>query len=126
MHHIITDGTSMGIFLRDIVYLYNGMKLPELKVQYRDFSVWQNKQDHSNIIKKQEEYWISVFPNNEDIPVLDIPTDFPRPPVQIFAGDHIQFQLTSHLTEEVRKIVSHTGATLYMVFLSIYNILLSK
>jgi len=126
MHHIITDGTSIGIFLRDFNHLYNRVKLPELRIQYKDFAAWQNTFLQLNFIKEQEKYWLDVYAEKDNIPVLDIPTDFPRPPVQMFEGKTIQFELDSELSRGIRNIISESGATLFMVFLAIYTILLTK
>ncbi|MCU0287603.1 MAG: condensation domain-containing protein, partial [Acidobacteria bacterium] len=126
LHHIITDGTSMGILIRDFIRLYKRLKLQTLPIQYRDFAIWQNHQFQLQFIKKQEEYWLGVFPNKETIPVLEMPTDFPRPPVQIFDGNYLDFKLSRELTILLRKVMAGSGATLYMVLLAIYNILLSK
>jgi amino acid adenylation domain-containing protein len=126
IHHIITDGTSMSIFLRDYIYLYNGAVLPGLKIQYKDFALWQNRLLTGDVQKKQEEYWLSIFPDKEKIPVLDMPGDFPRPAVQVLEGNYIDFEFSKDLTHQVRELVSGSGATLYMVLLAIYNILLAK
>lgn len=124
MHHIITDGTSIEILVKELDRLYKGEILPELKVQYKDFTAWQKKQIDSEIIKKQEEYWLNAFSN--EIPLLDLPSDYPRPPVKSYEGDALSFSLGKRLTEQVKKLAFETNSTLYMVLLSVLNILLSK
>ncbi len=124
MHHIITDGVSMGIFIQEFMTLYEGEKLPPLKLQYKDYAKWQNRWLESGEIKKQKEYWMGVF--NDGIPVLNLPLDFTRPAVQSFAGHTIRFEIGKKETEALKEIARLEGATMYMVFLAIYNIFLSK
>jgi amino acid adenylation domain-containing protein len=124
MHHIISDGVSHQILEEEFIKLYNGETLPELPVQYKDYTQWQNStQQHRNIIK-QEEYWLNTL--SGELPVLDIPTDFERPTVQSYEGDSIDFRLNKNRMEKLNLMLNKTGVTLYMVLLSIYTILLSK
>ena len=124
MHHIISDGVSMGILTKEFAYLYDGKDLEKVKVQYKDFTAWQNDLLKSERMKAQEEYWLQNFSN--EIPVLNMPTDFTRPSVQSFEGDNISFKLDKNLTTSLNKISRETGSTVYMVLLSALNILLSK
>ena len=124
MHHIISDGTSLGIIIREFASLYNGQALPELKIQYKDFSEWQNSLFNSGEIKKQEKYWLDTF--SGEIPVLSMPTDYPRPGVQSFEGDSIAFEIDRELTDKIRALSSSMGITLYMTLLGVYNIMLAK
>ncbi|MCK4764999.1 MAG: non-ribosomal peptide synthase/polyketide synthase, partial [Candidatus Aminicenantes bacterium] len=124
MHHIISDGISNGLFVQDFMSLYNREELPPLKIQYRDFSHWQNKRKESEILQKQEDYWLEAFAGG--IPVLDLPTDFPRPVVQSFAGKSLAFEISREETEKLKALALATGSTLYMVLLSLYNVFLSK
>ncbi|MCP4148521.1 MAG: AMP-binding protein [bacterium] len=124
IHHIITDGTSWGILMRDFISLYDGRKLPELRVQYKDFTVWQNKLLASDVMKKQESYWLDVF--SGEIPELDIPTDFPKPEVQVFEGNILFFEMDRSLTRKVTDIIRSSNVTLYMFLLAVYNVLLHK
>ncbi|NIM10482.1 MAG: amino acid adenylation domain-containing protein [Candidatus Aminicenantes bacterium] len=128
MHHIITDGTSLGIFLRELLFLYSDKQLPELRLQYKDFSEWQNSiqqdEDQDNSIKRQEQYWLGRFEG--DIPQLALPTDFSRPPVQEFEGNVIISTIDKQLAVEVSQLASGTETTVYMVLLAVFNILLSK
>ncbi|NIM10484.1 MAG: amino acid adenylation domain-containing protein [Candidatus Aminicenantes bacterium] len=128
MHHIITDGTSLGIFVRELLAFYSGQQLPELRLRYKDFAEWQTgvqrSEDLDKSMKKQEQYWLKQFEG--DIPQLAMSTDFPRPPVQSFEGNTIVFEIDTHWTAEIRELVRETGTTIYMVLLAIFNILLSK
>ncbi|WP_432401626.1 amino acid adenylation domain-containing protein [Wukongibacter sp. M2B1] len=124
MHHIISDGVSTGIVIREFTELYEGRSLPELKIQYKDFSHWQNQLFTSDVIKNQENYWMSMFKG--EIPVLDMPLDFQRPPLQSFEGDTIEFRGGKELAQSLKQLTSQTGSTLYMVLLAAYNVLLYK
>jgi amino acid adenylation domain-containing protein len=124
MHHIISDGVSMGILIKELVGLYEGQELPGLPIQYKDFSAWQNEMLRSPVLKKQEAYWLKVFAG--EIPVLNMPSDYPRPIVRSFAGDRLNFSTGEELTEALNKLAMKTGTTLYMVLLAAYNVLLSK
>ena len=124
MHHIISDGVSMGILTDEFAKLYEGNELEELKIQYKDYSEWQNNFLKSEEMQKQKEYWINRF--SDEIPVLNMPVDFHRPSMQSFEGDSISFEIDGKLTESLRKIVKETGGTMYMVLLSGLNVLLSK
>jgi amino acid adenylation domain-containing protein len=124
MHHIITDGISMGIFIKDLMAFYAGKELPPLRLQYKDFSRWQHDQLTSGKLKKQQEYWLGLF--SGELPVLKMPWDYPRPPVQSFEGDSISFHFEAELSRKLNLLVRESGTTLYMVLLALYNILLSK
>jgi amino acid adenylation domain-containing protein len=124
MHHIVSDGTSMGILVQEFISLYEGKELPELSIQYKDYSVWQNKMYNDEIVKNQEEYWLDRF--SGDIPVLNMPLDYARPVIQSFEGDRINFKVGKELTEKLNSIAKDSGATLYMVLLAAFNTLLFK
>jgi amino acid adenylation domain-containing protein len=124
MHHIITDGVSMGIFSADFVAMYYEEPLPELKLQYKDFTQWQDRYLRSDAIKRQEEYWLERYSGK--IPALDFPTDYPRPQIQDFEGDYLEFAFTPELTEAVNELVTDYDVTVYMVMLAVYNILLAR
>ncbi len=124
MHHIISDGVSMGILWNELFQLYSNNKLPSLRIQYKDFSTWQNQLYKTEKIQKQENYWLSIF--NGEIPQLNMPTDYSRPLTQSFEGDSIGFKLDKETHKKLRKLLTETGTTLYMLLLSAYNILLSK
>jgi fengycin family lipopeptide synthetase D len=124
VHHIIWDGGSKVAMMRELGDLYQGRQLPGLQLQYRDFSSWQNRVLKTDIIKKQEEYWTGVYTG--DIPVLHLPTDYPRPQEQSFEGDSIEIHLDFQLCEKVDQLVRETGATHFMVLLSAFYILLSR
>ncbi len=124
MHHIISDGTSMGILINDFINLYIGNELPKMRIHYKDFAIWQKRLFSSETFKSQEEYWLNTFA--EEIPILNLPTDYPRPRVMDFTGDTVRFNFDSKLTSRLNQLALLNGTTLYMVLLAIYNLLLSK
>ncbi len=124
LHHIISDGISNLIFVTEFILLYKGERLPVPKVQYKDFSEWQNDQKISSNMRKQEEYWLKEFEG--EIPVLNLPLDYPRPVVQSSAGDEITFEINIEETKSLKDFALKKGTTLYMVLLAIFNVLFSK
>ncbi len=124
MHHIITDGTSMDLFIRESMALYTGEQLPPLKFRYKDYSQWQNNDSQEKALEEQEEYWLKQF--GGEIPVLNLPLDYTRPAVQSFEGVELSFELPGELTRSINRLALDSGVTLYMVLLAIYNVLLSK
>ncbi|MCK4761710.1 MAG: amino acid adenylation domain-containing protein, partial [Candidatus Aminicenantes bacterium] len=124
MHHIISDGISIGLFLKDFLALYNGESLAPLKLQYKDFSEWQNGRRSSDIIKAQEAYWLETLAG--EIPVLNLPTDFPRPTVQSFKGSRVSFELEAGETGVLKALALKENVTLYMVLFALFNIFLSR
>ncbi|MGD2092000.1 MAG: condensation domain-containing protein, partial [Candidatus Aminicenantes bacterium] len=122
MHHIVLDGTSMSVLIKEFMAVYAGEEQRPLKLQYKDFAVWQNKLLETGEIKKQEQYWLNRFKGN--IPSLDIPTTYPRSPVQDFAGDSITFSAGDEVAGYLKKLAQETGSTLFMVLLAAYNVLL--
>jgi len=124
MHHIVKDGTSQEIFVKEFMALYEGEALPLPRIQYKDYSLWQNSEKRKKEIKKQEEYWLKQF--ETEIPVINLPCDYPRPAAQSFEGNSFPFLLEKEKTVVLKKMAKEEDVTLYMVLLSIYNILLSK
>ncbi|UCH96765.1 MAG: AMP-binding protein, partial [Candidatus Aminicenantes bacterium] len=124
MHHIIGDGTSSGLLGDVFIRLYAGEKPQPLKIQYNDFSNWQNRLFASGEIKVQEEYWFKLYPG--EIPRLNLPTDYPRPTVFSFAGDSFRFTLGSEDVSRFKQLGFANGTTLYMNLLAVFNVLLYK
>lgn len=124
MHHIISDGLSMSILVKEFVTLYAGNDLPSLPIQYKDFAAWQNNIFTTEAIKKQEDYWLQTF--DGEIPVLNLPTDHSRPAMQSFDGSVLNFEVGGELSRRLNQFAQRTGTTLYMVLLAAYNLLLSK
>ncbi|MCP4157707.1 MAG: hypothetical protein GY757_58905, partial [bacterium] len=124
MHHIITDGTSQEVLIKEFLALYDGENLPPLELQYKDYAEWQNSRKQKELTKQQEEYWLNLF--SGELPVLSLPTDYPRPVIQSFEGNNLSFMLNEDETHRLKETTKENEATLYMALLSIFTILLSK
>ncbi|MCU0289077.1 MAG: amino acid adenylation domain-containing protein, partial [Acidobacteria bacterium] len=124
MHHIISDGISMNILIKDFMALYQEEDLAKLRVQYKDFSEWQNNEKQKDSIKQQERFWLKEFAG--EITVLELPTDYVRPAVQSFEGSRIPFEIDKNTTDVLKKLTAETDVTLYMLLLSAYSVFLSK
>jgi len=124
MHHIIADGVSSWILVREFMELYSGEKLLALKLQYKDYSQWQKKQVLEKSLSQQEAYWLKEFFG--EIPVLDLPTDYPRPLVQDFTGRSIFFEIGGEETNTLKSLANEQGVTLFMLLLSIYTVCISR
>uniref|UniRef100_UPI00046B0577 non-ribosomal peptide synthetase n=1 Tax=Caldalkalibacillus mannanilyticus TaxID=1418 RepID=UPI00046B0577 len=124
MHHIISDGVSIEILIHELVQLYHGKELSPLRIQYKDYAVWQQSEVQSEQMKQQEAYWLKSFAN--ELPVLELPTDYPRPAVQNFAGSLYEFVIDQDISKKIEKVANQSGATMYMVLLAAYKTLLYK
>ncbi|WP_372339124.1 amino acid adenylation domain-containing protein [Cohnella sp. WQ 127256] len=124
MHHIISDGVSMGIFVREFIALYEGKELPALRIQYKDFATWQQEAAYQDALLDDETYWLNRFAG--ELPVLDLPSDDRRPAVFSYEGDRIQFSANREMTEGLHQVAARTGSSMYMVLLAAYNVLLAK
>ncbi|WP_269433949.1 non-ribosomal peptide synthetase [Paenibacillus sp. JCM 10914] len=124
MHHIIADGISAEILLKEIVSLYEGTELPDVTLHYKDYAVWLKKQEESGHLTEQEQYWLKTFGGK--LPVLQLTTDFPRPPVQCFDGDYLLAYTDAVLLSNVKQIAIEHETTMFVVLLSIFNLLLHK
>jgi amino acid adenylation domain-containing protein len=124
MHHIISDGISHEILAKDFAALYLGETLSPLHLQYKDFARWQNSAEVTEMIKQQEDYWLKEFTG--EIPVLNIPIDYPRPVIQRFEGGLVRTEITPEHTVLLQQYAREEGVTLYMLVLAITNVLLSR
>ncbi|MET4566706.1 plipastatin non-ribosomal peptide synthetase PpsC [Bacillus subtilis] len=124
MHHIISDGVSVNILIREFSELYNNRKLPALRIQYKDYAVWQEGFKTGDAYKTQEAYWLKQLEG--ELPVLDLPADHARPPVRSFAGDKVSFTLEPEVASGLHKLARENGSTLYMVLLAAYTAFLSR
>jgi amino acid adenylation domain-containing protein len=124
MHHIISDGTSQDILVRDFTALYADRVLAPLRLQYKDYSEWQNSETQQAIMKSQEKYWLREF--SGELPVLNLPTDYPRPLIQSIAGRQLSFTINKEMVGMIKGLCRKTAATLYMVLLGVITVLLAK
>jgi len=118
MHHIITDGGSMPVFLKELNELYMGRSIGNTPVQYKQFAV--QKQDHT----ESEKYWLSVY--SDEVPVLEINTDYHRGQKQSFNGSAIYDAIDIKLHNKILAFCKAQNITPYVFYMSGFNILLSK
>ena len=123
MHHIISDGLSHDIFVREAASLYAGEELPLLRLQYKDFSEWQADGGVKTAVQQQA-YWLGVY--DGEIPVLHLATDYKRPPIRSSAGKTMAMTVGREKLLALRDLAAEEGVTLYTVLLSIFYILLAR
>ena len=124
MHHIISDGVSHQVLKEDFMAFYQGNELPSLRIQYKDFAQWQNSPKEVERLHQQMSYWLKELAG--EIPVLEIPLDYPRPMIQSFEGSSIDFQISEEETRGLNALALNCGGTLFMVLTTAVNILLAK
>jgi amino acid adenylation domain-containing protein len=125
MNHIITDGISSNILVKEFIMLYKGRALPSLRLQYKDYAEWQNSEEWKKALKAQEEFWLNLF--SKKVRPLDIPTDYPRKSfIHEFEGDAVHFELDETATKKLKEMILEKEVTLYIILLSVYYVLLSK
>jgi amino acid adenylation domain-containing protein len=130
MHHIVSDGWSMGVFARELSALYGAYReggespLPELAVQYADYAVWQREQLAGEVLDRQLAYWTERLSGAPEL--LELPTDHPRPPVQTYRGATVPVALSGELLERLQALGRSEGATLYMTLLAAFQVLLGR
>jgi amino acid adenylation domain-containing protein len=124
MHHIVSDGVSSAILVRDLVALYNKKELPELKLQYKDYAEWQQSEEKQQSLMKQRSFWMNEF---SELPEpLPLPTDIPRPSKKNYTGALLDFEIGPQETMKLHSAARRTGSTMFMILLAGYAILLSK
>ncbi|OFX87038.1 MAG: hypothetical protein A2X00_10660 [Bacteroidetes bacterium GWE2_32_14] len=109
---------------REFQSLYSGEELSPLRLQYKDYSEWQNSTEQQEKRKEQELYWLNQF--NGEIPILNLPIDYVRPVIQSYDGATVRFALSKNETDNIKEFAEKNGLTLYMSILSVFTILLSK
>ncbi len=130
MHHIISDGLSLGIFMRELLVIYEAIvknkavKLAPLPVQYADYAAWQRSRLQSKKLENELEFWKVYF---KDAPtMLELPTDFPRPAVRTFKGGQLRFQLSEALSRKIKNWAQEHDSTIFMFLLTALNGLLYR
>ncbi|HVR96999.1 MAG TPA: amino acid adenylation domain-containing protein, partial [Thermoanaerobaculia bacterium] len=124
MHHIVSDGWSIGIFLAELAASYEGLPLPELPIQYADFSSWQRRWLDGEALASQLAYWrrqLAAAPQS-----LDLPADRPRPAVQSFRGSSRPVALAAGLSAALAGLSRRAGATPFMTLLAAFQALLGR
>ncbi|HEY2740313.1 MAG TPA: condensation domain-containing protein, partial [Thermoanaerobaculia bacterium] len=136
MHHIASDGWSMGILVREVMALYVSLSeppenvsgqpssLPELPVQYADFAMWQRSWLQGEVLENEISFWrrqLAGLP-----PLLELPTDRPRPAIQSYRGAMCPTRLPAALTRQAEALARREGATLFMLLLAAFQALLAR
>ena len=129
MHHVVSDGWSVGVLIREFGMLYAAYRrgeespLGELPIQYGDFAQWQREWLQGEVLEEQLGYWRREL---EGLPVLELPTDHVRPSTPSRRGDRLQFVLARELTERLRKLSQQEGVTLFMTLLAAFDVVLGR
>jgi surfactin family lipopeptide synthetase A len=130
LHHIVSDGWSTSVLVGEFAVLYDAYcankpsPLPELAIQYADFAVWQREWLQAAALEAQLSYWRKQLGGN--LPVLQLPTDRPRPAVQTYRGSMHMFELPSEPSKAVKEFSRREGVTLFMTLLAAFQILLHR
>ncbi|BAZ22951.1 amino acid adenylation domain-containing protein [Kalymmatonema gypsitolerans NIES-4073] len=130
MHHIVSDGWSIGVFIQELSSFYQAFcaqqpsPLPELPIQYADFAVWQRQWLSGSVLETQLNYWLSQLHGAPEL--LQLPTDRPRPSVQTFRGATQSFTLNTDLTQKLQTLSRESGTTLFMTLYAAFATLLYR
>jgi hypothetical protein len=130
LHHIISDGWSMGVLVREIALLYTAYStgrpspLPDLPIQYADYTVWQRERLEGGGLEQQAAYWQQQL--GGELPVLKLPSDRPRPPVQSFRGGACSATLPAALVARLKELARAEDATLFILLLAAFQTLLYR
>ncbi len=130
LHHIVSDGWSMGVMVRELVEVYNAfaarrpVQRPPLAVQYADYASWQRERLASGEMQAQLAYWQAALEG--DFSVLELPADRPRPQVQSYRGGRVEVHLPAELTASLRRLAVEGNASLFHVFLASFALLLAR
>lgn len=119
-HHSINDGMSQTLLIHELNMLYQHKTLPLATHQYKDYSEWMNAKD----MTQDQAYWKALL--SDDLPILDLPTDFPRPRVKSAEGDMVHFPLSETMTSHIKAYIQRHDVTDFMFFMSSVIVLLSK
>ncbi|HEX8117737.1 MAG TPA: amino acid adenylation domain-containing protein, partial [Pyrinomonadaceae bacterium] len=128
LHHIVSDGWSMGVLVKEVAALYTAFAggeespLEELTIQYADFAVWQREWLSGEVLERQLSYWRKQLGGG--LPVLELPTDRPRPAVRSFGGATVSISLSETLTQALKRMSNREGSTLFMLLLAAWQTLL--
>jgi amino acid adenylation domain-containing protein len=130
LHHIVSDGWSLGILVREIAALYEAFAagrpspLPALPIQYADYAAWQRRYLDGEVLARQLVYWKKTLAGAPE--ALDLPTDRPRPPMQSFRGAQVRVSFPGTLARALSALARKEGATLYMTLLAAFQVLLAR
>lgn len=124
-HHIALDGVSLDIFIKDFCELYNGNILKNLKIDYKDFAIWENNFINSDAIKDLENYWIGKF-KDSTLPAINLPYDYVDSNVAQGIGNRIEYKMNKDLFKSYENFAKDLNVSSYTLFLSVLLVLLYK
>src|SRR3989339_277911 len=130
LHHIISDAQSLEIFYRELIIVYNAylnnrrIYLPGLKIQYKDYAAWEQSRSNKTRLLKQEKYWLKLL--SGELPILDLPTDYLRSPIQSYSCETEKMVLSKDITKKIKKLAKQRNNTLFILLFTVYNIFLYK
>ncbi len=122
-HHIVGDGWSVDVLLRDVITLYRGGSLPTMPVQYGDFAVWEAGQLAGPSAAGHVAYWKDRLAGIEP---LELPADRPRPATQTYRGDYVELTVDRETTDALGALSRRGGGTLFMTLLAAYQVFLGR
>ncbi|MGB8192325.1 MAG: non-ribosomal peptide synthase/polyketide synthase, partial [Chitinophagaceae bacterium] len=130
MHHIISDGWSMGVLIRELLSYYKSYvnagthEVNDLRIQYKDYAVWQQEQLSGEELESHRSYWLEQFSGS--LPVIDLPSDKPRPAVKTYNGSVIYKQIGAQPYKAIKDLGLQQGATTFMTLVGVVNVLLHR
>ncbi len=122
LHHIVIDGTSVGLLQGEFMELYKGGALPPVEFQYKDFAVWQSARNESPKLRQQERFWLEKF--SGECPALTLPADFSPSASSEFKGDRLFLTVPAKTMTPFKKLLKEKEATLFMGLLAVLKVLL--
>ncbi len=130
MHHIVSDGWSMGVLVREVSELYTAYasgrepQLAALPIQYADYASWQREWLQGEVLDEQVQYWRKQLAGAPQ--VMELPTDRVRPAVQSHRGGHERFVLSADASDQLRELSRREGVTMFMLLLAAFQVLLMR
>ncbi|MCP5048892.1 MAG: amino acid adenylation domain-containing protein, partial [bacterium] len=146
MHHIISDGWSTGVLIRELSHLYNAYAqewaaptankwvaptahkgepgLPELPIQYTDYAAWQRGWLEGEVLDRQLSYWTGKLAGAPEL--LELPTDYPRPAIQRYRGTYIRHTLEQELSQGIKQVSRQHGVTVFMTLMAAFTVLMAR
>jgi amino acid adenylation domain-containing protein len=124
LHHIIADGTSLQLIIEELIAIYADKQLPQVKLQFKEYTEWLNSKTIQLKLKKQEEFWLKELA--APIAQVNLPIDYPRPSVQNFDGEKVYFKINNGIENKINDIIKKEDVTVFMLLLAAYNVFISK
>ncbi len=130
LHHIVGDSWSMDVLQKEVLMMYESFikgeepKLPELKIQYKDYAAWKLKQLEGDAYEDQKKYWLTLL--SGELPTLDLTNSNQRPKIKTYNGNTLSTHLSNEFTTRLKSFCNENGGSSFMALLSLWNIIFSK